>query len=720
MKFYNNTQVLENNTKPNSHQYYYIKISEFKKDALFLIISLSIILILSFLLYRDIYKSSEGIGKPIGTIVFKKRTALRKLKNQSIWEFLQNELPVYNGDSIKTEEFSEAVLKLNDGTEIALNENTYVVLNFTSEETKINFNYGSIEARTELNKQVKIETKDTKIELSSGNAKLIQNQESFQIQLDKGKASIQKDNLKEQINENEVALLNKNNQILKEKAKIVYLSPEDNTRFITNQTKYQVTFNFELLESKEPYELLISLNPTFRPVLIKIPLKNAFVKLDLNPGTYYWKIIQKGSDVSFYPIRKFSILTQQKLELLQPSNNQTLSYKDNLNILFSWKKLDVASSYELWIDSDRNFKNPLKIQTLTNMISVPLDTSKHDIYYWKVIPNTSIKDLALESDVYTFKIEKIQKLKEAKLLFPKNETIYKKSLKSGLNFSWQYELPNQQTLQIATDENFNNIIFNIEGITTNFYHLKQELSEGTYYWRIINQDKVASKFERFIITDKMDFKIISPLENSFFFYEKNHQIEFRWNLQLKDVYYKIFLSDRNDFKNNLLEQIITLNYYKINTNQLALAKEGIYFWKIEVYNKSDNKKLPFDEKVSSFYLYHYPQKTIVMKPQNNQKINLLKEDKITFLWNKTKYTDYYEYEIYKNGELITKNKTNQNYFILNQIPLLGIGIYDVKIYSIRNIHQSVFKSEPETVRFLLEYTIDKKPEFLTPEKIIIE
>jgi hypothetical protein len=109
-----------------------------------------------------------------------------------------------------------------------------------------------------------------------------------------------------------------------------------------------------------------------------------------------------------------------------------------------------------------------------------------------------------------------------------------------------------------------------------------------------------------------------------------------------------------------------------------------------------------------------------MKPQNNQKINLLKEDKITFLWNKTKYTDYYEYEIYKNGELITKNKTNQNYFILNQIPLLGIGIYDVKIYSIRNIHQSVFKSEPETVRFLLEYTIDKKPEFLTPEKIIIE
>jgi hypothetical protein len=143
--------VLKNNTSDNKN-IYYIKIDEKKSDFVFIVVSIIILSILSYLLYHDIYKSSEGAGKPIGTIVFKKRVALRKLKNQSIWEYLQNEYPVFNGDAIKTEEFSEAVLKLNDGTEIALNENTFIVLNFTDQERKIEFNYGSIEANSESKK----------------------------------------------------------------------------------------------------------------------------------------------------------------------------------------------------------------------------------------------------------------------------------------------------------------------------------------------------------------------------------------------------------------------------------------------------------------------------------------------------------------------------------------------------------------------------------------
>jgi hypothetical protein len=54
------------------------------------------------------------------------------------------------------------------------------------------------------------------------------------------------------------------------------------------------------------------------------------------------------------------------------------------------------------------------------------------------------------------------------------------------------------------------------------------------------------------------------------------------------------------------------------------------------------------------------------------------------------------------------------------LNLLGIGVVDLKIYSVRVIDKIEYKSEPEVCRIILEYKLDKKPEFLTPDKIIIE
>jgi len=87
---------------------------------------------------------------------------------------------------------------------------------------------------------------------------------------------------------------------------------------------------------------------------------------------------------------------------------------------------------------------------------------------------------------------------------------------------------------------------------------------------------------------------------------------------------------------------------------------------------------------------------------------------------KTNYTDFYYIEIYKNGERIYNEKSNQNILNFKQLNLLGIGVVDLKIYSVRVIDKIEYKSEPEVCRIILEYKLDKKPEFLTPDKIIIE
>jgi hypothetical protein len=502
--------VLKNNTSDNKN-IYYIKIDEKKSDFVFIVVSIIILSILSYLLYHDIYKSSEGAGKPIGTIVFKKRVALRKLKNQSIWEYLQNEYPVFNGDAIKTEEFSEAVLKLNDGTEIALNENTFIVLNFTDQERKIEFNYGSIEANSESKNQIKVKTQDSEIELTSANAKLVQTNDNIQIQLNKGNANITKNNKTETIKENEVALLDrKSEEIQKQQNRIVYLSPNDNERFFTTEQNFKVNFSFDAQPNKN-YELQISMNPNFRPVLLKIPLKNNQATIALNHGTYYWKIIDKDSDPNLSNFRKFVILKQEKPSLYLPKNNQKFTTKDQINIDFSWSKLDLASSYEIWIDNDPNFSDPQKINVLTNGLSIPIKINNNkNTFYWKVIPKSTIENAVKESETFSFYVEKIASLKPSILQFPNNNIYHIKSFEKGINFSWQNDIPNKQTLEIALDKEFNQVILNIPDITSNFYLLKKELPVGTYYWRVINQDNLSSNVNKFTITSAVGIEMLTP------------------------------------------------------------------------------------------------------------------------------------------------------------------------------------------------------------------
>jgi len=707
--------VLKNNTSDNKN-IYYIKIDEKKSDFVFIVVSIIILSILSYLLYHDIYKSSEGAGKPIGTIVFKKRVALRKLKNQSIWEYLQNEYPVFNGDAIKTEEFSEAVLKLNDGTEISLNENTFIVLNFTDQESKIEFNYGSIEANSESKNQIKVKTQDSEIELTSANAKLVQTNDNIQIQLNKGNANITKNNKTETIKENEVALLDrKSEEIQKQQNRIVYLSPNDNERFFTTEKNFKVNFSFDAQPNKN-YELQISMNPNFRPVLLKIPLKNNQATIALNHGTYYWKIIDKDSDPNLSNFRKFVILKQEKPSLYLPKNNQKFTTKDQINIDFFWSKLDLVSSYEIWIDNDPNFSDPQKINVLTNGLSIPIKINNKNTFYWKVIPKSTIENAVKESETFSFYLEKIASLKPSILQFPNNDIYHIKSFEKGINFSWQNDIPNKQTLQIALDKEFNQVILNIPDITSNFYLLKKELPVGTYYWRVINQDNLSSNVHKFTITSAVGIEMLTPQENKIFFYEKNDNIQFRWKIELDNIKYKFVLSNSKNFNTPILEEKLSEPIKIISTN--ILKKEGEYFWKIEIINKNDDRKL--NEKISNFFVYHYPEKTKMIQPTNNQAINLIKMNNLVLQWQKTNYTDFYYIEIYKNGERIYNEKSNQNTFNFKQLNLLGIGVVDLKIYSVRVIDKIEYKSEPEVCRIILEYKLDKKPEFLTPDKIIIE
>ena len=89
-----------------------------------------------FLFYKAINRSLQNTGsESVATITFKYRTAQRRFENRLVWEWLQNNAEIYNGDHIRTGGLSEAVLHFDDETVITLDEKTLIQVKVDEEKS---------------------------------------------------------------------------------------------------------------------------------------------------------------------------------------------------------------------------------------------------------------------------------------------------------------------------------------------------------------------------------------------------------------------------------------------------------------------------------------------------------------------------------------------------------------------------------------------------------
>jgi hypothetical protein len=82
--------------------------------------------------------SKEGQNPVIGILTFKNKLIQRKFDSEVIWDEVNSGIEVRNRDTIRTGDFSDALLTLNDKSKININENSMIYLDF-SDSAIINF-----------------------------------------------------------------------------------------------------------------------------------------------------------------------------------------------------------------------------------------------------------------------------------------------------------------------------------------------------------------------------------------------------------------------------------------------------------------------------------------------------------------------------------------------------------------------------------------------------
>ena len=97
------------------------------------------------LFQRDLYRSLRLIDQePVGFVVSRSRAALRRFQDRTIWDRLQKDGPVYNGDFIRTAERSEAAVRFPGGALAAIAENSLIRILMETEVLLIDYAGGNI------------------------------------------------------------------------------------------------------------------------------------------------------------------------------------------------------------------------------------------------------------------------------------------------------------------------------------------------------------------------------------------------------------------------------------------------------------------------------------------------------------------------------------------------------------------------------------------------
>lgn len=114
------------------------------RPILFILV-FNVLLFTAVFLYDYTQYGYQGSQKVIGTILFKSNTIQRKYDSEVVWKEIEVGNSVQNRDTILTAEGSQAKLRLLDGTEIMIAENSMVFIDYLDNRANLEISVGGLQ-----------------------------------------------------------------------------------------------------------------------------------------------------------------------------------------------------------------------------------------------------------------------------------------------------------------------------------------------------------------------------------------------------------------------------------------------------------------------------------------------------------------------------------------------------------------------------------------------
>ena len=702
------------------------KIKSKQNDSLFkyFVITIFICLIGAFissaLFYKGFFRALTKLNEePIATITFKYKTAQRKFLERVVWDRLRQNSPVYNGDTIHTENLAEATVYFIDGNVMNLSENTMAQV-FLSEDqlltAELTDGYATVDAG-EAGAGVVLVADGMEIALEAGSSvgagiesksktsgvvgesslkkeevqKETEEKRGLSVQVLKGNAVVQsEDGTKVDVVEGQGIAFDKQGQSL---PVLVVTNPLPNSKILsTTQEKVLVPFRWNFGETKisenQKVYLTVAIDKDFENVVVFEDITNQNeTQIQLDAEKYFWKVsvVEDATKEKVLTSQsgKLQIIKSLKPNQIVPTENASFSYRSRIpSIRFMWDEANQATSYKVEIATNPSMENPI-VEQRTNLTSLIISTLEFGNYYWRVTPYYTINNLgfANPSEVKSFSVERKSVLKKPSLYVPLDNGIVNTDEEIGsIAFSWKRESEAESYIvKIANNSELKNP-FIIETTKDNFFtfdtkNVEKKLKDGKWFWSVTVQDFEGTLSEAsdirtfFAMKGKPEQHLIEPFDgfkvaDSFVFDTK-----FTWKKNFPESFESYLqISKNQDFRKIEKEEKVLGNSFSG-----ANLKEGVYYWRLKSVNTIDGSE--FVTSGRKIDVVGNLAAANLIEPTD--RIIARENVPCEFKWSEVSVASYYKLMIYKKSD---------NKLVLEDV------IYDTE-YKTDLFHNSIFEDK---------------------------
>lgn len=651
-----------------------------------ILILLLIILITSFFLYKNINAGATGNdNEVIGILTFKTKTIERKYDSDVIWEKIDSGLIIRNKDTIRSGDFSDAVLTLKDKTKININENSMIYLDISEGDINLNFAYGSMSLAKKddgtSSTTLKIKSGENTVEVKNSELTLEKkDKEELAFQVNQGTAKLKNGTQEKELKENESAKLNKS-EIEVSEINLTLKSPPDLSIITEKSESIPVTFSWSAKNANK-LKLELAYDSRFQNIFKAFNVDNDSHTTNLPQGNYYWRIssekskTKKKSNREYSSFRKFTVYTVSPPVILSPAKNQVFSYSNLPPIIpFTWKRLETARSYNLEISNTQTFTEIKKTFT-TNQSSLGVDGLEPRKYFARLITEPGRDEFKSEtSKIVSFSIEKKTELDPPQIINPANAQEISATVLAKSGFYFQVKDSPELTryiFQISGSSNFSKILLE-ETSESNQFHLTKKMELGEYFVRVIGvtsdgRKSAFSEPRNFSVKENQALELLSPANNSSLDVKEN-PINFRWKRPSYKANFLFEISANSNFN----EKIHSAKTEEFSVSY-SLPKTGKFYWRVSAIGEDESvlsKSAAF-----SFQVEEMEELTVIY-PQRNERIDMSFLDTLKFKWEKSSKASHYFFELFreKGGSktLIAKAKTKNSSYIFKDLSKLDEG-----------------------------------------------
>jgi hypothetical protein len=444
----------------------------------------------------DFYKTlSRQNEYPVGTVTYKYKAVQRRFVNRLLWDRLQRESPVYNGDFIRTEDLSEATVTFTGGGIVDLAENSLIQIFAQQSVPRLEVSSGGVSVNAQESDFVVSSGGNTvKVDFGGVVSTRTSSEGKMDLWVSEGRATVSTQEGVHEANAGSAISLSGDGSVESVPMTAV-LSPRPNARFISRtQAGVSVEFVFNpVAYAGEHTRLEISSSRNFEEKILSRNLQNNKTTVSLPPGAWWWRAYPAKPDQNEPPASaaagKLTVLYVQPPELLAPENGRVFIFrKDYPAIRYRWSE-GAAPSYFLEAADNPGMENPV-FQVRLKGLSALNSQLGPGRWYWRITPEFSAEyEGSVEpAPVSSFVIEQREEFPAPALIAPTAGSVLSIARnREDTWFSWKSPVEMESyTLKISKNQDLSDPVFTQTMRNSYFVYGAQDtlLKEGRYYWAV--------------------------------------------------------------------------------------------------------------------------------------------------------------------------------------------------------------------------------------------